>query len=345
MKRSDTAIDPVEQASTWCLRVAEGPLPADEDARLRAWLAADPAHAAAFDDAARAWRAFEACADAPEVIALRHAALARLGQGRNDRARARNRRRRWWSLAAACVGLFAAAGALLWLQFLPTGYHTALGERQVVVLEDGSRLTLDADSHVDVRYRTDRRELRLRRGRATFEVARDPLRPFSVSAADKLVVATGTAFSVELVAREVRVVLYQGGVDVLSGAPGGRRLESVARTTTAAREPVARMSPGNELVAAVDSPRSYSHPIDPARTRAWEAGLLAFNDEPLSAAVERINRHALPRLEIEDPAIATLRISGTFTAGDNAAFVEGVTGVFPVRAIARDGHIALVSAR
>src|SRR3546814_17339617 len=49
-----------------------------------------------------------------------------------------------------------------------------------------------------------------------------PLRPFSVAAAGKIVVATGTEFSVELLGRETRVILYEGHVAVLNGSAATR---------------------------------------------------------------------------------------------------------------------------
>src|SRR3546814_12464145 len=47
-------------------------------------------------------------------------------------------------------------------------------------------------------------------------------RPFSVAAAGKIVVATGTEFSVELLGRETRVILYEGHVAVLNGSAATR---------------------------------------------------------------------------------------------------------------------------
>jgi len=331
------------QASQWCLRLAEGHLHADEDERLRAWLAANPWNAAAFHEATETWRMFEAYQDDSELMALRHAALAHYGRTQNSRWRSNVRRRRWIGSVAAAAILLVTIGVTIWGHLSPVEYQTGLGERKVVSLEDGSRLTLDGDSTVDVLYRDDRRQIWLRQGRATFQVAHDSTRPFSVRLADKAVLATGTEFSVELVAKEVRVVLYQGAVDVLakSDHPGwgpfrfssdtnGRRLE--------------RMHAGSELVSAVGSHYVTTREIDPVRARAWESGWLTLDDEPLGTAVERVNRQKGPRIVIEDPSISGMRVSGTFAAGENEAFIEGVTGVLPVRAIPRGDYIALVAA-
>lgn len=339
----------VEQASTWCLRQAEGPLTTDERRRFEHWLSEDPAHVRAFESAASAWHVFDQAGAEPELIGLRHEALDHLRRAQSARWRPVRRpwRAAWLGLAATLVlGLLFAT---FWLQSLPQRYETGLGERQLVRLHDGSQLSIDADSRVEVRYGRDRREVWLRQGRARFQVARDPLRPFSVSAADKLVVATGTEFSVELVASQMHVILYEGSVEVLNRREGGIEPLSPPAdrigTPESAPATTARLAPGSELVARLDRSEVRLREIDVARTRTWESGRLVFNDEPLAAAIERLNRYGKERVRLGDEQLGEIRISGTFSAGDTAAFIEGVTGVFALRAERRAGEIVLIRVR
>lgn len=350
----NTSLDEMclEQASAWCLRLAEGPLAEHERRQFEQWLRADAANTSAFESVTRAWHAVEHVAAEPELIDLRRAALDQLQCVQASRWRSAHRRSRrpsrgWLGLAAALV--LAVLGSALWMQWIPQRYQTGVGERQLVQLEDGSQLSLDADSRVDVRYGRDRRELWLRQGRARFQVARDPLRPFSVSAADKLVVATGTEFSVELVASQMHVILYEGSVEVMGQREG--RVEPLqaptepgadtASTPALAIAAPARLAPGSELVAQLDRPEVHLREIDAARTRIWESGQLVFNDEPLAAAVERMNRYGRERVRLADAQVGAIRISGTFSAGDTAAFVEGVSGVFALHAERRAGELVL----
>lgn len=337
-----------EQASHWCLRQAEGPLGAAERLQFEQWLGADPDNARAFERAAQAWRLVDEVRGEPELVAVRRAALKHLQRTQARRWRAPPVPRTW---GAGLAAMFVAAllGVFLWLDARPQRLQTGVGERQLVRLDDGSQVLLDADTRVDVRLGRDRRELWLRQGRARFEVARDALRPFSVAAADTLVVATGTEFSVELVASQVHLILYEGSVEVL-GQEDGRPVplaapETEAETSELAAAPKLRLQPGSELVAGVGRSNLRSdlrlREIDAARTRTWESGQLVFNDEPLDAALERVNRYSLSRVRVEDPSLARLRISGTFAAGDSAAFVEGVAGVFALRAERRGGDWVL----
>src|SRR3546814_20751384 len=117
-------------------------------------------------------------------------------------------------LVAACVCLIFA-GITIWRTQQPQVYATGLGERRVVMLDDDSRLSLDANTRVRVKYSRAGRQLWLDEGRARFEVAKDPLRPFSVAAAGKNGVATGTGFSVDLPRRETTGILFEGLLRVL----------------------------------------------------------------------------------------------------------------------------------
>ena len=333
-------LTPMEQASAWCLRLSEGALDAEEARAFDAWLAEDPDHGLALDDAVRAWRAIDSAAAEPEMIEMRTAAL--IGYQRDQK-------RRWtrepvirWRLALAAVATLAFLITGAWLQNRPLVYQTGDGERRIVVLNDGSRLSLDSATRVEVTYRNDSRALSLRFGRAKFKVAKDVDRPFTVAAADKVVRATGTEFSVELLRDQVRVVLLQGHVRVSERASSefsSRRL-NLGRPDTLADS---ALLPNRELIATVGALSANVVPVDPEQAVAWEAGQLSFVDEPLAAAVEQVNRYADDKISVGDAEAGKIPISGNFRAGDTAAFISGVTGVFPVRAVDQNGRTSLIS--
>jgi transmembrane sensor len=145
-----------------------------------------------------------------------------------------------------------------------------------------------------------------------------------VRAADREVVATGTTFSVEIVQKEVQVILYQGHVSVV----GPDRV----RTTLVA---------GDELIAPISLAQVHIETANVVRSLSWESDQLEFVDEPLASAVERVNRYARSPIAIGDAAAASERISGVFTAGDTRAFIEGITAVSALKAEERNGREVL----
>lgn len=321
--------DSLERASAWCLRLAEGELSANEQADLQAWLDADPQHHDLLAAARRAWRITGEQSAQPRMQALRHAAL-------EDAHASRHARRRTAMLATAACCLLALG--LVWWWWMPRVYQTGIGERASVTLADGSTLLLDAATRVEVRIGSRHRELRLEYGRATFAVAKDASRPFSVSAGDSTVIATGTRFSVERLPRQLRVVLYEGRVEV---ADNGVAASNTARADISHNR---TLTPGQELIASSNATRDARIArVDTGTARAWERGLLVFRDEPLDLAVARVNRYSRQTLRVGDTAASRIRISGVFKAGDTPAFVAGVTSAFPLRANRGDDAIVLES--
>jgi transmembrane sensor len=239
-------------------------------------------------------------------------------------------------LATAACCLLALG--LVWWWWMPRVYQTGIGERASVTLADGSTLLLDAATRVEVRIGSRHRELRLEYGRATFAVAKDASRPFSVSAGDSTVIATGTRFSVERLPRQLRVVLYEGRVEV---ADNGVAVSNTARADISHNR---TLTPGQELIASSNATRDTRIArVDTGTARAWERGLLVFRDEPLDLAVARVNRYSRQTLRVGDTAASRIRISGVFKAGDTPAFVAGVTSAFPLRANRGDDAIVLES--
>jgi transmembrane sensor len=321
---------PVEQASAWRLRVeADGSVSETED--FQAWFA-DPVNREAYARVCATWDTFEDHLVAPQLIAIRRDALARTRRASFQHVLPG---RRHLAAIAAVFVLVCAGGAGAWLYSrLPTEYQTGIGERRAVTLEDGSRVSLDSNSAVQVRYTKTARLLVLQRGRARFDVAHNVNRPFSVNAGTETVVAVGTSFDVERLDSKVLVTLLEGRVVVKSNSGGAP--EAV---TVEVPKPVT-MTAGQQLVASVEAKPVITPASLPVAT-AWESGRLILNDEPLGEAVERMNRYTDKPL-IVDSAVARLRISGVFNAGDVNAFIDAITSYFPVQAsTSADNQIVL----
>jgi len=133
-----------ERAAEWAVRLMDR-MPEKDQEELAAWLATDPLNGQALEEVVAAWHAVDHYAASPEIVALREAALA---EGR----RAPGRRQSWqprrldWLVAALL--LLTLAGGGLWRWLTPQAYATGLGERRIVALPDGSRISLDASTIV-----------------------------------------------------------------------------------------------------------------------------------------------------------------------------------------------------
>jgi transmembrane sensor len=322
-----SAMEPEDAAALFVSLRAEGLTPSEEDV-LAAWLVADEVHSREFDDALVAWESFPGAEDDEIVAALTAHALA---------TKARRRWTDWRYAAAAAAALVLILVSSLFILGrqppVPGGesaieYASAHGQVRAITLADGGTMTLDADSAATVRFGAKVRSIELKRGRAFFEVAHDLSRPFEVAAAGRRIIATGTRFEVDLAPGVLKVALLEGGITV---GPLDRDVQPV------------RLTPGQQFVERAGVPviRRLDGGGD---VTGWRQGLIDFDDEPLSEAVIEVNRHASEQLVIRDRAVAAMRISGQFRAGDSAGFARAVSEVYPVRVVRRGGRIELVPA-
>jgi transmembrane sensor len=322
----------LRQATAWRVRLAEAGL--ETSPAFETWLTEDARHRAAWGQAQGGW-ALLGDPTSLEALAARRQALGRarnLG-GKPPHGLADGP----WRLVAtlATLALAALLALVVWGQ--PQRYQTTPGERRVVRLADGSRVSLDAGSLLKVRLQARSRDLDLVRGQARFDVAHDASRPFQVHVRNQTIVALGTRFSIDLLGPTVTVTLLEGRV-VVTGDGARVAALGVAPVRTV-------LQPGQRLVVATgfdpDPPRVEPVALD--RATAWENGTLIFADEPLGLVTERVSRYSARSLTVADAQAASLRISGVFKAGDVATFLDTVTQYLPVEAASAGGRIELRS--
>lgn len=326
------AMEPDEAAAWFVARRAEGLTQSEQDLLAR-WLGEDRSNAVELARVERAWRGFDGAGDHELLSAMRAHALEP------------RRQPSWWrspamaAAAAALILLIGAAALLLgspapWAPAEPGAaairYASAGAEVKSFALPDGSRLTLAGRSAAIGRFDGAGRSLELVRGRAFFEVRPDRTRPFAVTAGDRRVVALGTRFDVSLGSDSLVVTLLDGRVTV---GPVAEPARTVA------------LEPGQQLVERGGRSliRTLGRSVEEAGS--WRSGLLQFDDEPLSAAIAEVNRFSKVELVIDDPEVASLRISGAFRAADSERFARTVAELHPLRPVRRDGKVALVAAR
>lgn len=338
------------QAAAWLARRDAGDWDAQAQAAFEAWLSESTAHRVATLRLEAAWREsarLQALAAGiqpaknarPAQLQLRAVAGARpaldpaslVFAPRPPRARHRARAR----IAAAGLAAMLALAAWWWLPGAarlpdPVRYSTPTGTIQSLALADGSQATLSSDSAISVRLGRDERDIGLARGEAFFQVSHDPGRPFVVRVGEHEVVAVGTRFAVRSDAAGVRVVVTEGTVRLQprQGAPS-------PRPTTLLPAGSIALAGASGVLVRTGSVRQAEDAL------AWRDGLLSFRDTPLADAAAEFNRYNTRKLVIADPAVAALRIGGSFKWSNADAFARLLERGFPVRAEYHDDRIEL----
>lgn len=351
------------EAALWLARRLDGLTPA-EDAELRAWLAGDPARGARLEQLAGVWgqlgelpaadiaKLRAACCAAPTPLP-EHALPPQTPPRDRMSARPEPRPRAaaWqglmpqWVMAGLIALVVMGGGWLGWnhWQQQPTftqNLVTERGQQLIATLPDGSRLRLDTATRLEVRLYRQQREVRLAEGQALFEVQADPQRPFHVVAGALRITVLGTRFSVRHSPQgSVGVTVEEGRVRVTraapSSAPGAAPAAAAGIVLTAGQrvQADARGQPG----AVVR--------IDPRNELAWREGRVVFEGTPLAEAIAEIERYVDTGLVIDDPAVAALRLNGSFDLRRAHTFRQVLPRALPVRLLARaDGKTKIVAA-
>ena len=330
LKRADKTegLSPDEKAVHWLVRHDMGDMSPAEQAQFQAWLEQSPRHADLFAEARRSWEVCDGGEDSRQLRAMREAALA-LGP---------ERRRAGWLPVAASVASLLIGGAIMWgardywqapaeppaaLDRLGAAdYVTARGERLDLSLPDGTAVTLNTRSALDVAYDGGLRLVRLVEGQAFFEVTQDRARPFVVQAGGRRITALGTAFDVSVLDGKVAVLLVEGRISVTQDTDGG------PDRTGGPAVPVL-MAPGQELVVTQGVVRRHDD-VDVDRAIRWRDGFVEFQNDTLADAVAELNRYAPFQMTIDDQRVAALRVSGVFRTDRPDNFMEAIGAVFPL---------------
>jgi transmembrane sensor len=237
---------------------------------------------------------------------------------RPKRARERRPGMRWVVGLAASV--IAAAGVGWWLSLSGSDqYQTRVGEQRSVPLSDGSRVTLNTASKIEVRLRAHHRVVQLLKGEALFEVEHDAQRPFDVQAGNVVVRVVGTQFDIDRRGTHTAVTVVEGRVAMIAANPHSGSL------------PV--LSAGDRMVVDSAGTGSLEHDVNLAEATAWTHQELVFHRRPLGEIADEFNRYNAERIEIRSPSLREKEVTGTFRSNDVASFVSVLQGIPGVQVI------------
>jgi len=331
-------------ALDWLTRLDRGITP-DEERKFERWLAADPRHAEAFAEFGGTWSFLDRVVETPAAVAAKisgeidpdafapAASVAAESLGNPTPSGSKdNRSQRWKKPSWVLAGLGLAAA----LAIVSTGERqsrpetqnyaervvTELGGLQRVNLPDGSVVQLNTGSELEVQFTPSVRRVYLSKGEAHFSIAKNPARPFVVSALGMEVQAVGTAFNVRLNSESLDVLVTEGQVrlqaetsETVGPAALGTHLLSAGEKVSVGRDQLG--------VAAVEPVRPVQvKPAEIERRLAWQERRLEFADASLAEMVAEFNRFHHVKLVIADAGLAAQRFGGIFNPEDIAGFVR-----------------------
>ena len=329
-----------EEAAHWLIELEDGT--ADLSC-FTSWLEASPRHVEEFLLASALWNTIgtvdgdrEIDVDALVVRARDNVQPLEIGLPTAREVPQRRTMRRGWlgaAVAALCLaGVFWASLSSRALQ-----YATAVGEQRIFKLPDGSVVTLNTRSRIEVRFADTQRVVELVAGEALFDVEHDAERPFSVLAGGAVVRAIGTQFNVHRTASSTTVSVLQGVVQVSSLDASRSRSTGTGRIDAGNGERLkageqAQVSPSGSLLRA-------SAEIE--RVMAWRERRLVFRDQPLADVAREFNRYNDTQLIVEGTATRARRMTGVFDADDPGALIAFLERDPVLSVNSREGSIVI----
>lgn len=280
------------EAAAWVARLDAAASPEDRRS-FEDWLAENPAHRAAYDQAVSTYR---------QAALIRHSSVAR------DRDLETHFPSRPSAFAGRALAASLAALLLLGGYQLATGGLPFMGPplqavmltsgtvAQNVKLEDGTAVRLEPASAIRIDLTRTQRRAQLQRGRARLAVVPDS-RPFLLEA--------GTARS------EVREGEFELSV---AGTQGEIREVKLEKSLSLADGPPTHAAQTQSVVPTRD-------------------GLLEFKATPLAAVALQANQAGTNPMLAIDPRLADLRVTGVFRSGDTIALARSLAVVFDLELV------------
>jgi len=298
-----------DQAAHWLMRVSDAAARPEDHAACRAWRQADPAHERAWRQAVQFWQREElsiALAAGDPGIAdppLRHSVAA------NDRG--------WRAAIAASLLAAIVLGGMLLLpgvgSWLLADQQAPLHRMHQMTLPDGTKLTLDAASAVDVSYTPTRRQIVLRSGNIVVDAAPDPQRPLQVETLRATVTVIGTRFLVAQQSGRDRIVVQHGRVAVRNHAGVETQLAPGQQVYTEAA-----------VLGGLES-------IDPNLVADFAAGWRSFDHAPLKTVLAEIGRYRWAPILLADGALGDLPVTARLQVTDPDRALAALQSTLPVR--------------
>lgn len=208
--------DSIKQAAArWYMRMREAAPDAPERTTFEVWLLSDRRHQAAYqliESTMDDFSSTERLKDLSNALSqkqyfeqsARRKKLSKLGSG--------------LAVMLLCVGLgFIGRAQYQTWQAAPLSTHvqtTTVAQIAKRTLDDGSVITANANSALEIVFYRHQRLVKLTRGEAIFEVTKDPERPFVVETQQAKVTVLGTRFAVNQLSKKVRISVDHGRVQV-----------------------------------------------------------------------------------------------------------------------------------
>ncbi len=176
------------------------------------------------------------------------------------------------------------------------------GLRTVITLPDSSRVTLNADSRISYAYQLAGKDRAVKlEGEAFFEVEKDSLRPFIVTAGAAKMTVLGTSFNVRSYpeSKYIETTLVEGSLRVSMG------------------NEKSLLVPGEQVSINKKSKDLGVQSVNTQKITGWKEGKLYFQSVGFEEMAVTLERTFNTNIKIENRLLKEKKFTGKFENGEN----------------------------
>ncbi len=310
-------------AVDWFIRLQDMHVESSERSAFEAWLMSSAAHQEAYAEVSGVWEKLDSTSQLEQ--------LASALESKNKSARSSTLKN-----ISVALSLVVTVGLSM---FLFNFWHSqptmqmvataALGESKTEVLEDGSKLTINAHSHLEVTYYRDKRLVKLNNGEAIFEVTKNSDRPFIVESDHTRVTVLGTRFAVNKLDKLIRVSVDHGRVKVESTGTDGQPAQ---QEITLSNNEVAE-------VGTDSAPKKVNRPASDAFS--FERGIITFTNADMREISETLSRYRQQPVRVKDAPQLNAKITAVIKARNVDKFLTKLPDMAPVKVEQQENQLMI----
>lgn len=225
------------------------------------------------------------------------------------------------ALLLAVSGWFALQGAETPAQ---QSYTTSIGQQKIINLSDGSQVTLGANSELIESFNASTRQVKLNKGQAFFDIAKNKQRPFLVDSGSANIQVVGTRFDVRRNSSNVKITVEEGIVSVLH-TPA----QTPSNPTPPDQLSTQRLTAGQQLQVNKQSLNPVEA-VDIAKVASWRNGQLQYRNATLADVIADANRYRQGRIILSPASLGELRVTSSFNTQQIDTMLEMLSESLPI---------------